>query len=84
MSPSLSPSPSSLKFFFLSIPLPFRREQVFAEGRLKLQVCGISWRENEIGGLEGRIRTGWEKGKLAVVAGQQRASEPYPLHQVST
>ncbi|TKS88734.1 hypothetical protein D9C73_022835 [Collichthys lucidus] len=58
-----------------------RREQVFAEGRLKLQVCGILWRENEIGGSEGRIRTGWEKGKLAVVAGQQRASEPYPLHQ---
>lgn len=32
-------SSSSLKVFFKK---PFRREQVFAEGRLKLQVCGIS------------------------------------------
>lgn len=62
----------SLKVFLF---LVFHERASFYPGRIKLQVCGILQRENEIGSSVGWIRTGWEKGKLAVVTGQQPASE---------
>ena len=76
---------STSPFFYLSLflPLPFstspfKGSTSFCKGRIKLQVCGIFQRENEIRCSVGRIRTGWEKGKLAAMPGRQRALEIAP------